>query len=281
MEVSRARIESDRSRLLTAVFVVLTGFAILIAAFSLLGPSFFEPLTRTPVVIRLGILALSIGFIFLVREKDKSLREAEEQLTQQEILISSFRGRLQALGALLDACNRVATPVSVDGVLDVIAETAVELADAETARVDCWEQGADITVERTRVPLKPRWDRKGASFTLYLPLMGDGKRLGEIEIVLKEGRTDLETIRYEAVTRFAREAGAALEKARMLARQEATATHLAAELEMRRRETTVSQNKNETTIEPMTEVSEEPVIATPEAATTSTAARRRTGRPRW
>src|SRR3712207_8340011 len=40
---------------------------------------------------------------------------------------------------------------------------------------------------------------------------------------LKEDRTDLEPMRYEAVTRFAREAGVALEKARMLARQEATA----------------------------------------------------------
>jgi hypothetical protein len=264
VEVSRARIESDRSRLLTAVFVVLTGFATLIAAFSLLGPSFFEPLTRTPVVIRLSILFLSIGFIALVREKDKSLREAEEQLTQQEILISSFRGRLQALDALLEACNRVATPVSVDGVLDVIAETAVELADAETARIDVWEAGADITVERTRIPLKPRWDKKGHLFTLFLPLMSEGRRLGEVQIVLKEGRSDLDPVRYEAVTRFAREAGAALDKARMLARQEATATHLAAELAARRGETELGS-------EPEPAVEPEPALTTP---------RRRTGRPR-
>jgi hypothetical protein len=263
VEVSRARIESDRSRLLTAVFVVLTGFLILVGAFSLLGPSFFEPLTRTPVTVRLAILLLSGGFIFLVREKDKALREAEEQLTQQEILISSFRGRLQALDALLDACNRVATPVSVDGVLDVIAETAVELADAETGRVDVWEAGADITVERTRVPLKPRWDKKGHLFTLFLPLMSEGRRLGELQIVLKEGRTDLDPMRYGAVTRFAREAGVALEKARMLARQEATATHLAAELAARQGET-----------EPT------PAPATAMTGASSSAPRRRTGRPR-
>jgi hypothetical protein len=273
VEVSRARIESDRSRLLTAVFVVLTGFAVLIAAFSLLGPSFFEPLTRTPVVIRLSILLLSIGFIALVREKDRTLREAEEQLTQQEILISSFRGRLQALDALLDACNRVSTPVSEDGVMDVIAETAIELADAENARVDVWEAGADITVERTRIPLKPRWDKKGHLFTLFLPLMSEGRRLGELKIILKEGRTDLDPIRYEAVTRFAREAGNALEKARMMARQEATATHLAAELAVRRGETE----------EPAPEPEE--VIAESSSATSSdtnvaTTARRRTGRPR-
>lgn len=226
----RARIENDRSRLLAAVFVVLAGFAVLAACVSLLGPDFVEPLTRTPVAVRLGILGLTLAFIGLVSEREKSLRKAQDALSHQELIITAFQSRLEALDGLLDACNRVNTAVSVEGVLEVIADTAVELAGAQSGRVDCWDSaGSDVEVRTTRVRTNPRWDRKGACFTLQLPLLAKDRQLGELQLVLKEGETTLDDARYDAVTRFASEAGVALEKARMLAHEQAANMHLEAQ----------------------------------------------------
>ncbi len=227
--VGRARIENDRSRLLAAVFVVLAAFAVLAASISFLGPAFVEPLTRTPIGMRLGILGLAIAFIALVREREQTLRKAQEALGHQELIITAFQSRLEALHGLLDACNRVNSAVSVDGVLEVIADTAIELTDAQSGRVDCWDQaGSDVEVRTTRALTNPRWDRKGACFTLKLPLLATDRQLGELQLVLKEGVTTLDQTRYDAVTRFASEAGVALEKARMLAHEQAANVHLEA-----------------------------------------------------
>ena len=229
--VGRERIENDRSRLLAAVFVVLAGFAILAAFVSLVGPDFVEPLTRTPLAVRLGLLALVLAFIALVSERERTLRKAQEVLNRQELIITAFQSRLEALHHLLDACNRVNSAVSVDGVLDVIAETAVELAGVQSGRVDTWDNVAsDSGLRTTRVRTHPRWDRRGARFTLQLPLLSGDKQLGEIQLLLKEGETTLEPSRLDAVTRFASEAGLALEKARLLAHEQAANVHLEAEV---------------------------------------------------
>lgn len=229
--IGRERIENDRSRLLTAVFVVLAGFAFLAAFVSLVGPDFVEPLMQTPVAVRLGLLALVLAFIALVSERERTLRKAQDALNRKELVITAFQGRLEALNRLLDACNRVNSAVSVDGVLDVIAETAVELSGAQSGRVDSWDNaGSDVGIRTTRVRTHPRWDRRGARFTLQLPLLSADKQLGEVQLVLKEGETTLDASRLDAVTRFASEAGVALEKARMLAHEQAANVHLEAEV---------------------------------------------------
>jgi hypothetical protein len=148
---TRADVERRQGRLLMAVFVLLAGFAALSVGLSFLGDSFTRPLHLTPTSARIGVLLLTLAFIALVWEREQQLTQSAHALEKQDLLLAAFENRLNVLESLLEAGDRLNAPLSVDDVLKVVLDAAIELVGADGGSVDFFEEGdADLGVAQTR-----------------------------------------------------------------------------------------------------------------------------------
>ena len=224
---TRAELEHRRRRLLTSVFVVLVAFAGGSVAFSLLGPDILVPLHATPTAVRLGVLLLTFGFVALVWEKEREFRTSSERLTRQQLLITSFESRLRAVEGLLDASGRVHAPIAVDDLLKVVLEAAIELAGAEGGTVETVEEAGDELMEARQMTIG-RSPSEGATPSISFPLVAEGETVGKLTLSVPGGVGGLDRDVMDAVEAFTKQAGAALEKARLLARERATIAFLEA-----------------------------------------------------
>ncbi len=209
-------IEHRRGRLLVSVFVVLAAFSALSVAFSLLGPSILQPLQVTPTAARLGVLVLTIGFIALVWEKERHFRSLSQTLARQEVLIASFENRIKVVEELLEATDRLSSPLAIDDVMTVILDAAVELVGADGGTIELAEDANEIALARTKtIESSSRSDKRVLA---RFPLMTDQRELGTLTLTLPAGAVSVEEETMEIVERFAVQAAVALEKAHLLAR---------------------------------------------------------------
>lgn len=220
-------IEQRRGRLLMSVFAVLAAFAALSVAFSLLGPSILEPLQVTPTAARIGVLILTIGFIALVWEKERHFGSLSQTVARQENLLTAFENRIKVVEELLDATDRLSSPLAVDDVMGVILDAAVELVGAEQGKLELSESESDLALARTKststVPVL-----EGSRLIARFPLATSRREIGVLTLTLPAGTSALDEDTFDVVERFAVQAAMALEKAHLLARERASVAHLEA-----------------------------------------------------
>ena len=220
-------IERRRGRLLMSVFLVLAAFAALSVAFSLLGPTILEPLQLTPTAARIGVLVLTIGFIALVWEKERHFGSLSATLARQENLLTAFENRIKVVEELLDATDRLSSPLAVDDVMGVILDAAVELVGADAGTIELAESERDLALARTKsTSSAPALD--GTRLLARFPLATSRREMGVLTLTLPAGTNALDEETLEVVERFAVQAAMALEKAHLLARERASVAHLEA-----------------------------------------------------
>lgn len=219
-------IEHRRGRLLVAVFLVLAAFSALSVAFSLLGPSILEPLQVTPAAARVGVLVLTIGFIALVWEKEQHLGSVSQMLARQEVLIAAFENRIKVVEELLDAADRVSSPLAIDDVMGVILDAAVELVGAESGTIELSEAESEIALARTKTTSPGTVSKPHVS--IRFPLATARRDMGVLTLMLPSGTTGLDEETLTVVERFSVQAAMALEKAHLLAKERASVAHLEA-----------------------------------------------------
>ena len=219
-------IEHRRGRLLVSVFVVLAAFSALSVAFSLLGPTILEPLQVTPTAARLGVLVLTIGFIALVWEKEKHFGSVAQTMARQEVLITAFENRIKVVEELLEATDRLSSPLAVDDVMSVLLDAGVELVGAEGGTIELFEADSDVALSRTKSThaFEPKDRRMFARF----PLGTTRRELGMLTLTLPTGVGGLDEQTIEIVERFVAQGSMALEKAQLLARERASVAYLEA-----------------------------------------------------
>ena len=219
-------IEHRRGRLLVSVFVVLAAFSALSVAFSLLGPSILEPLQVTPTAARVGVLVLTIGFIALVWEKERHFGSLSQTVARQEVLIASFENRIKVIEELLDATDRLGSPLAIDDVITVILDAAVELVGAEGGSIELAETEGEIALARTKTMAAP--SMADPRVLAQFPLMTARRELGTLTLTLPAGTVGVDAETMEILERFCVQAAIALEKAHLLARERASVAHLEA-----------------------------------------------------
>ena len=219
-------IEHRRGRLLVSVFVVLAAFSALSVAFSLLGPSVLEPLQVTPTAARLGVLVLTIGFIALVWEKERHFGRLMQTVSRQEVLLAAFENRIKVVEELLEATDRLSSPLAVDDVMTVILDAAVELVGAESGTIELAETESELALARTKSTTEePDPDPR---MLVRFPLMTNRRELGTLTLTLPAGSVGIDEETLEVVERFTVQAAMALEKAHLLARERASVAYLEA-----------------------------------------------------
>jgi signal transduction histidine kinase len=227
--LSQADIEHRRGRLLAWVCLILCAFAALAVLFSFLGPWWLTVIQGAPAAARVGILLLTLGFIALVWEKERSLRSLLDDYNNKKVLTASFENRLQVLRALLEAGDRLNAPLGMDDVVRVILDAALDLADAEDGSIevlDAHDGGGLMVTQSHSVSREPGATEPGKTAWLTL-------RVGEREIAIMsitrraEARPfNDETI--EILERFSQQAAHALDKARQSAQDRASIAYLEA-----------------------------------------------------
>jgi signal transduction histidine kinase len=220
---TRAEVEQGQGRLLVALFVLLAGFAALSVGLSFLGDSFTRPLHLTPTSARIGVLLLTLAFIALVWEREKELTRSARALEKQDLLLAAFANRLNVLESLLGAGDRLNAPLSVDDVLRVVLDAAIELVEAEGGSVDFFEErDGELGVAQSRatalhgpagVPVRP---------PVRFPLTVGSRTVGELALHLRPEIDELDEVSRVALVRFSDQAGRALDKARILAQERAS-----------------------------------------------------------
>ena len=220
---SRAEIEYRRSRLFIAVFLVLAGFASLSVVFSFLGADALVPLQLTPTAARAGVLLLTLAFIALVWEKERQFRQWSEEITHQQVLTAGFESRLQVLEGLLEASDKLNAPLTVNEVLKVLLQAAVELAGAEHGSVEFIDdEGAEVSLAQTHSTGAAATSAAGVPGALRIPLCAGDKEIGVLSLVPPPGSDGFDAVTREVLQRFAKQAAGALEKARLMARERAS-----------------------------------------------------------
>ena len=226
--ITRAEIERGRRRLWAQVFVLLTAFAGLSVALSLLGPSVLTFLLNTPIAARIGMLALTVGFVALVWERETSLGKLEHSLARQEALTTSFQNRVKAVEALLDAAHRLNSPVALDDVLSVVLVSAIDLIDADGGVIEVFDHEESGIAVTHRHSIPEDSDFPDRRVQIKVPLKQQEVQVGALTLVLPEGRAGFDEPTLDALTRFGEQAAHAVARARIHSEQQASVSHLQA-----------------------------------------------------
>jgi signal transduction histidine kinase len=204
VDVTRAEVEARRRRVVVSVFVLLTAMAAFAVTLSFLGPEVTDFLESMPSWARAAFLALALGFIALAWERERNLERLSNEVERQHVLVTSFQARLGTLEELIERSDVKAAKASVDDVMRVVLDAAVDLAGAPGGSLE----------------LLPREDSPAAlvsvgaaegSDKFSLPLRSEGRDIGVLTL---EGRERIDAIVLDALQRFTEAAGDALERAR-------------------------------------------------------------------
>jgi K+-sensing histidine kinase KdpD len=226
-KLSSADIDRRRGRLLGYLALLLGAFAGLSVGLTALDPALLDVLHVTPTAARLGILALTGGFVALVWERERDLRRLAELSERQRLLVSSFRNRLEVLESLLEAHDRLNAPLMVPDVLEVLLDAGIELAGAEGGTVTAVaddDEGDVVVARRHSVSVQP--GSVPAGEVVDLPLVTGGRRVGVLTLA-KPFRHDDE-ITDEVLRQFAVRAASALDQAQVVAQERASVAYLRA-----------------------------------------------------
>lgn len=225
--LDRAEVEKGRRRLLAWVFLILAAFAGGSVVLTILGPDFVAPLQLTPRAARLGVLALTIGFIALVWDKEREFQRMSSRIEVQQMLAASFQNRLRVIETLLDTSDKVNAPLLLTDVLRVVLDSALEIVPAIGGSVESLSDGEDgVTVDEVysrAVATPPEGCRR-----LRVALCNEGRLVGFLSLTLDPGHPAIEGDRLEVLERFTYQAARAMEKARLFANERASVTYLQA-----------------------------------------------------
>lgn len=226
MELTATDIERRRTRLLASVSVLMIAFAAGSVTLSFLDPEILASLRLAPAAGRLGLLALTIGFLALLVERDRSLKQLASQVERHHLLQASLRNRLDVLESLLDAGDRLNAPLAVDDVLEVLLDAALDLTRAEGGAVITHDNvDGEVGVARHH-SVEVDLDTLVLGELVEIPLEKDGQRAGML-LLTTPSLVDDPVVR-DVLQAFAERAASALDRARSAARDQASVAYLRA-----------------------------------------------------
>jgi signal transduction histidine kinase len=224
--LSPADIERRRGRLRASVFLLLAAFATFSVVMSFLGSDILVMLHLAPSAARYGVLVLALGFVALVVERDRALRAMAAAGERHRILMTSLQNRLDVLESLLDAGDRLNSPLMVHDVLDVLLDAAINLTGAQGGSVGAIDQdAAEVTVAR-RHSMSVDPTALDLADLIDIPLLSDGRQVGLLQLALPFDTDD--PVLREVLERFAERAASALERAQQMAKERASVAYLRA-----------------------------------------------------
>lgn len=224
--LSTADIERRRSHLLVSVFLLLGAFATASVVMSFIDPLALSPLRLAPSAARYGVLALALGFVALVYERDRELRAMAARGERQRILMASLQNRLEVLESLLEAGDRLNAPLMVHDVLDVLLDSAISLTGAPGGSVAViTDDDAEIKVARRHLVTVTPAALEFADL-VDIPLVANDREIGLLQLALPFDTAD--PVLSHVLQRFTERAAVALERAQLMAKERASAAYLRA-----------------------------------------------------
>lgn len=257
-------VERRRAQLWLVTIILLLGVSALMSLLSVAPATVGETIgiDLKPTMMRIGLLALTVGFSVYTVEKELHLRRLTRLLMNERLLSTALSNRLREVSALLDAGKAMNSVLELDAVLGIILRSALQLLDGrggsimlayDSGRLKAacvegndyathaaaqLEEGIAGRVAATREPLlltgKLTARVEPVDSAMSAPLVHRDELLGVLNINSGEGQSYTE---YElrALSLFAEQAAAAIANARLY---EAERDHVAelVELEMKKTE---------------------------------------------
>lgn len=229
MRVPQGAAARPQSRVLGYVVALLGTCATLAFVLSFFATGPFTALAETPLTVRVGVMALIFAFIALVFQENRRHHEVAAQRFRNMVVESSLDTRLTVVQSLLDASNKMSTPLSVDDVLQVLLDSAVQAAGARSGSIDFFEdRGGDLAVART-VTTDPKKPGSRSSLpAVEIPLSVQDRLVGLLTLNLPKATPSLAEPRLHALERFAGKAARMIESADALNRTSASEAYLEA-----------------------------------------------------
>lgn len=257
-------IRRRRAQISIVAVVVVVGLLLVTVFASGIGPD--ENIVLSPNVLRLGLLALAVGFTVYAIEKELHLRRLSRLLADELAINTALSHSLDQYSALVAAGQVVNSVLDLDEVLDVILENALDMLEGSRGSVMLLEgtdelravavrgndraKGAAVKVgesvsgqvARTREALVlsgkvdqeqfPGHERDGTAPTTSVcaPLEHRGELLGVIN-VSRESNDDYDEYALQTLRLFAEPAAAAIANGRLY---EAERAHVVELLELDR-----------------------------------------------
>ncbi|HJR44099.1 MAG TPA: HAMP domain-containing sensor histidine kinase [Actinomycetota bacterium] len=220
--------DRPRGRLLGYVVVLFaaTALASYVLSFFTQGP--LQALSETPINVRAGFVLLMGAFVLLVWQEHRRLGRLSNEALRHEAMESALHNRLKVVDSLLDGSRPLATPVSVDDVLNVLLECAVDAAGAESGTIDSFEQrGDDLAVMET-MSTNPRHGPRSSLPSIEIPLAVEDHLVGLLTLNMPKRSGTLDEASLHSLERFSGEAARLIEKAKAVNREKASAAYLEA-----------------------------------------------------
>ncbi|MEZ5170969.1 MAG: GAF domain-containing protein [Acidimicrobiia bacterium] len=263
-EPTAAAIRRRRAQISIVAVVVVVGLLFVTVFASGIAPN--EDIVLSPNVLRLGLLALAVGFTVYAIEKELHLRRLSRLLADELAINTALTHSLDQYSALVAAGQVVNSVLDLDEVLDVILENALDMLEGSRGSVMLLEgtdelravavrgndraKGAAVKVgesvagqvARTREALVlsgnvdsdrfPGHERDDATPTTSVcaPLEHRGELLGVIN-VSRESNDDYDEYALQTLRLFAEPAAAAIANGRLY---EAERAHVVELLELDR-----------------------------------------------
>jgi signal transduction histidine kinase len=174
----------------------------------------------------LAVLALAAGLVALVIERHRAVAAAIAKGERYRNLATALQNRLEVLGSLLEAGDRLNAPLMVQDVLDVVLDAAIDLVAAEGGSVRTFdEDDAEISLAR-RYSVTVDASALDLVEMVDFPMQMDGRDIGMLQLAMPRDAGDPQLL--EVVSRFAEGAARALDRAQVMAKDRASVAYLRA-----------------------------------------------------
>jgi hypothetical protein len=194
-------VERRRLQLWLVMALMLLSLSGVAVMSSLLSSSQGRPFWLSPVVMRVSVVALTVGFCVYAFEKELHLRRLTFLLADERVLTAALTNRLREVSALLEAGKAVNSALELQHVLDVILRSALELLEGETGSIMMLEGRHRLRV----VAVKGNEALKGEEVELGAGVAGYVAE--EMEPLLITGEADRSVFRNLAVRAQAVDSG--------------------------------------------------------------------------
>ena len=256
-------VERRRAQLWLVTIVLLLGVSALMSLVSMEAVQDRLGTDVRPSTMRIGLLALTLGFAVYTVEKELHLRRLTRLLMNERLLSTALSNRLREVTSLLDAGKAMNSVLELDAVLGIILRSALQLLDGkggsimlayDTGRLKAacvegndyathatahFEEGIAGQVAAGREPLlltgKLTTRVSPVTSAMSVPLLHREELLGVLNINGGDDQPPYTEYELRALSLFAEQAAAAIANARLY---EAERDHVAelVELEMKKTE---------------------------------------------
>lgn len=220
---------SQQSRVLGYVAAVLGSFALLALVLSYFATGPFQVLTEASPAVRFGVVALVLGFIALAFQENRNHQIASGRRLKEALVAGSLDNRLSVVDSLLATSERVSSPLSLEDVMRVLLDAAIEASGAQNGNLDFFEDGrGDLAVARTVTTDPQRGGARSSLPSLEVPLSVEDRLVGLLTLNLPRSipRPDERTL--HALETFSGKAARLLERADLLNKTHASEAYMEA-----------------------------------------------------